>query len=361
MPVPYEEHRLTLEGSFARAEQALIRNDPPNVGADFAAATDVVFSSSTQAYREVFLGCLLARIVDRTRNIRLPYIGMGPEAFSGRQLDEQVINPFFRTHVIPSSKGPYLSVFRRQVRFDETTAAGVRDKNGYQALLKLISVVESTDDDATLVGYFEYALYRFALLREQARVDLVGIERLSLSQYQHLVSHLLERQSGGLFPLLIVLATIEGIVRRFYVPWQVEHQDINVADAASGALGDITIREYGTSLLSIEVTERPVDVSRVQATFREKIVARNVPDYVFFVHLARIDEPAKHQAERYFAQGYEVNFVDIREWVNSSLVTIGSRGRKDFQELMLAHLAAIGVPKALKVMWNEEMERIVTS
>ena len=66
-------------------------------------------------------------------------------------------------------------------------------------------------------------------------------------------------------------------------------------------------------------------------------------------------------SERYFAQGYEVNFVDIREWVNSSLVTIGSRGRKDFQELMLAHLAAIGVPKALKVMWNEEMERIVTS
>src|SRR3989304_239528 len=30
-------------------------------------------------------------------------------------------------------------------------------------------------------------------------------------------------------------------------------------------------------------------------------------------------------SERYFAQGYEVNFVDIREWVNSSLVTIGSR------------------------------------
>src|SRR5271157_1327940 len=106
-----------------------------------------MFQSTTQAYREVLLGCSIARIQDRRINVRLPYINLGEGAFNGRTLDERVVNPFLQANRIPSSRGPYLGVFRRSVRFDQSTRTGVRDKDGYDSFLALIAYLEDTGDE----------------------------------------------------------------------------------------------------------------------------------------------------------------------------------------------------------------------
>jgi len=140
-------------------------------------------ASKTQAYREALLGCLLTRITDRSKDIRLPYLDQGPEAFSGRSLDEQIINPFLHARNIPCSRGPYLSVFRRQVKFDEATRRGLKDKPAYDAFLNLLGTVEREEDQKVLLAILDYVLYRFVLLREQARIELVKLGRISLNQY----------------------------------------------------------------------------------------------------------------------------------------------------------------------------------
>jgi hypothetical protein len=204
----------------------------------------------------------------------------------------------------------------------------------------------------------DYVLYRFVLLREEARVGLIELERISLTQYQRLIEGLLSRPSGGFFPALLVVCMIEALNDTFSLGWQVEHQDINVADRATGVPGDITIRRNGNAWLSIEVTERSVDNARVTDTFKDKIAPMAVYDYVFLVHVDKIDRAAHDQAERYFAQGYDVNFVDIREWIFNTLVTVGREGRKRFQERVIAHLEQEGVKRALRVAWNQEMEKL---
>lgn len=346
-----------LEGSFTRAEQAFLRGEPPTAAPEVEQACDVVFQSKTQAFREVLLGCLLTRITDRTRNIRLPYADLAADAFSGRQLDERVINPFLHAKSIPCSRGPYLSVFRRRVTFhaEATTRRGLRDRPAYDAFLALLGILEREDDQGTLLAILDYILYRFVVLREDARIDLGKLERISVPQYEVLLRGLLETHSGGFFPFVIVLGMVETIQERFSLPWEVEFQGINVADRATGTGGDITVREQGRTLLTIEVTERPVDASRVQATFRDKISPGALCDYVFMVHLQQISDEARQQAERYFTHGYEVNLVDIREWVINTLVTVGSRGRRVFQDRLLHHLSAPEVPKTLKVAWNEKI------
>jgi hypothetical protein len=142
MTTEQEELAAVLERSFARAEKAFLEQEPPHVTSTFAGHCDPVFGSKTQAYREVLVGCLLTRIQDKTKDIRLPYVKLGANAFSGRSLDERVVNPFLRANSIPRSKGPYLSVFRRSVRFDESTEAGLKDKSGYRAFLGLLSIIE---------------------------------------------------------------------------------------------------------------------------------------------------------------------------------------------------------------------------
>jgi hypothetical protein len=347
-----------LEESFSRAERAFLENEPPQVSPDFADKCDLVFRSRTQAYREVLVGCLLTRIQDKTKDVRLPYVKLGANAFSGRSLDENVVNPFLRAKSIPSSRGPYLSVFRRSVRFDESTETGLKDRSGYRAFLSLLSVIEAEEDNRDLLRLLDHVLYRFVLLREEARVVLVELDRISLTQYKRLIDGLLSRSSGGFFPVLLIAGMLEAVNRTFSLGWQVEHQDINVADKAAGVPGDITIKRSGSAWLSIEVTERAVDRPRVADTFKDKIAPMAVQDYVFLVHVDRIDRGAQEQAEKYFAQGYDVNFVDIAEWLFNTLVTVGRDGRKQFQARIIEHLGREEVPAAVKVAWNEEIEKL---
>jgi hypothetical protein len=309
-----------------------------------------LFRSNTQAYREVLVGCAIARIQDRSINVRLPYVKQAQDAYNGRTLDERVVNPFFRDNRIPSSYGPYLGVFRRSVAFTEGTREGLRDKTAYDALLALIEYLQSTQDDGQLRGFLRHLLFRFAQLREAASIPLTRLQRISLEQYDTLVTGLLTAPSGGRFPVLLVLAAFRAIRDFFGVDWTVEFQGINVADAAAGAGGDITVRSGERVLLAAEITERPVDRNRVVATFNTKIAPSAIEDYLFLVRLADLDEAARAQARHYFAQGHEVNFLDIKDWILMSLATMGTRGRALFNRNLMELLDEPDVPRPLKAV-----------
>src|SRR5438270_873580 len=133
--IDYEWARAILDNMFLSAVNDLRSGFHPSVPEDVDAAVQIVFASRTQAYREVLLGSALARLADRSIDIRSPYAKQGEYAYNGRTLDEKVINPFFHENRIPSTKQPFLSVFRRSVRFTEATGAGMRDRPRYDAFL----------------------------------------------------------------------------------------------------------------------------------------------------------------------------------------------------------------------------------
>lgn len=93
MPIDSDAARALLDDTFRHAERHILENTVPNVEPDLVASFDTIFQSKTQAYREVLVGCAIARIQNRGINIRLPYVRQGSEAFNGRTLDERVVNP----------------------------------------------------------------------------------------------------------------------------------------------------------------------------------------------------------------------------------------------------------------------------
>jgi len=354
----YDNAGKLLEEFFPRAEHDCLNLSPPKVSAAITQACDVIFESRTQAYRETLLGCLLAKMLSAA-NIRQPYVDQSAQAFSGRTLDEKVINPFLQSKQVPCSKGPYLSVFRRSIRFDKSTRAGLRDKMGYDAFLRALTQIEQEIDGAKLRQLLQYLLYRFVVLREGARIELARLERISLPQYEMLLSLLLGTQSGGRIPVMLVVAMFETIREYYQQDWVVESVGINVADSAAGAMGDITIKSRdGTVLLSIEVTERPVDASRIQSTFRTKIAPAGLVDYLFLVNGEKVSQAARGEAEKYFAQGHELNFVDIMAWLLAQLATMRIIGRKLFSKHLLALLDARTVPSIVKTAWNRGVLKI---
>jgi hypothetical protein len=354
----YEQATSLLTQLFAEAEAAFESHDAPLIETDIKDAADRLFNSSTQAYREVLLGCGLARVIDRSINIRHPYMNQGADAFNGRTLDERVVNPFLQDRMIHCSKGPYLSSFRRSVDFTPATAVGLRDKKGYSALLDYITALESANEDRARSLVF-YLLYRFVVLRASANIPLSRISRLSLEQYQALIAMLLQVQSGGLIPVLLSVAMLRTIKACYELQWKIEWQGINVADKASGVGGDITVSKDEDVILSIEVTERPIEKARVVSTFNTKILKAGIKDYLFVYSNSLPADDARQVARIYFNQGHEINFLQVTDWILNNLGTIGAKCRTIFTQEILALFGAQDVPASVKMAWNDKVKELV--
>lgn len=353
--IDYDKAKDLLSQGFLIAESHLLAGTTPEIDAELVQHFNEIFSSSTQSYREVLLGCIVARILDKEIDVHLPYVSQGDRAFNGRDLDEKVVNPFLHSKRVPSTKGPYLSTFRRQVRFDRVTRDGLRDKTGYDSLLLLIDHVADTEDDQSLLRLLYYLLLKFAELREASTVPLTRIQRLSLEQYEQLLATLISVPSGGLYPVLLVVCMFETIKEFFDLNWRIDWQGINVADAPSGARGDVTISHDKDVLMAVEVTERLVDRARVVSTFNTKIAPSGIEDYLFLVGATEPSEESRNQARMYFAQGHEINFAQICNWIVMLLATLGRRGRHLFNGNLVKLLDDPDIPQALKVAWNESV------
>ena len=356
MPIDYEASRVLLDKQFAAVSKSAIQGARPVTPTMLDGPLKALFASSTQSYREALLGCALARWCDRQIDITLPYANLGASAFNGRTLDEKVVNPFLHDNHIPSSRGPYLAVFRRSVVFNLDTRSGLRDKAGYDAFLTLIELIRTlTRKD--VVNFIDQLLFRFYDLREASQVPIAQLSRISLEQIATLMHRLIAIPSGGRFPMYLVEAALVGIRERFKLGWEIEVQGINVADAPGGAGGDVTVREGGVIAFAAEVTEREVNSERVVATFQTKIAPNAIADYLFLI-TDGVAEQARIQARSYFAQGHEVNFIQIKDWIHQTLVTIGAAGREAFFAALMGRLADEETPTVMKTAWNDEVDRL---
>jgi SacI restriction endonuclease len=328
------------------------KSDEYIVDESVLSASQTLFASKTQSYREVLLGCSLVRYFDKSVDLKLPYINLGQNSYNGRTLDENVVNPFFQANEIPSSKGPYLATFRRSVTIDGSILSSQRDKLGFSALITAITFLSGLDRKKDIKNFICFIIKNFTDLREASKIQIAKIKRLSLNQHKYLIDELIKTKSGGLLPVLITVALLKTISSCYKLDWKVELQGINEADHASGAGGDVTIKTDGEVICVLEVTERPIDSTRVVSTFNSKIVRNGITDYIFVYKNIAPSVDAINSAERYFGQGHEINFVRIAEWVINNLATLGTKCREMFLDELISLIDNKEVSSGLKVRWN---------
>lgn len=352
-----EQAKNVLDQEYEITERVFREDAELIVPAEIAQATDRIFKSKTQAYREALIGCALARILDPEIDLRLPYMKQGERAFHGRALDERVVNPFLRDHSIPSSTGPYLSAIRRNVSFIPETL-GQKDRKAYEAFLAFIGELQTADEE-TAKQYLRYLLFAFIQLREASDIKLADIRKLSVDQYDTLIQRLLTVPSGGWLPMLLAVATFKTISECFDLDWRVDWKGINVADRAKGEGGDINVYKNDKLMFSVEVTEREISRARVVATFKTKISPAGIDDYIFFFTATPPTDDARDAARQYFAQGHDINLIPVKDWIITVLSTIGPRCRRIFTERFMELLGAKGVPAALRVAWNDQIGKLL--
>ncbi len=117
------------------------------------------------------------------------------------------------------------------------------------------------------------------------------------------------------------------------------------------------MRQDDEIVFAAEVTERPIGADRVVATFQAKIAPNAIEDYLFLT-IDGVDEQAREQARVYFAQGHEVNFVQVADWIRYTLVDTGAEGRAGFFAALIERLERDDTPTAVKTAWNAEVDRL---
>lgn len=356
--IDYDRAAATLDRLFAEAVALVDQGSAASVPEGAVAAAEIIFTDKApQSYREALLGCALARLANPSIDLARPYVSHGEGSYNGRTLDERVVNPFLKIHQIPSGKSPFLNLFRRGFRFIRNPGINVRDQVGYAAMIDYIELLQAAEpDEATDLA--RHLCVEFVRLRNRSRIELVRIIRMTLDQLGAVIAALLRERSGGRFPVFLVAAMFEAIRDRFGAPWEIEVQGINTADAASSAGGDIVIRERGVIVLAIEVTERPIEEPRVVATFVSKISPARIADYLFVHGSEPPTAGARPAAFGYFAQGHDIGFVPVQDWLTNSLATIGSSGRERFIEHFLARMALADIPAPLKLRWNDLVRHV---
>lgn len=248
----FDAARTKLADRFAAIEQAYLSKEPvPSANTEeISHDISALFNSATQAYREGLLGCIIARLQCPHANIRLPYVKHGENAFNGRALDEGAVNPFLRSNRIPCSTGPYLSSFRRGIKFEPGTAIGLRDQDAFSAFLRVIDWIEAGTADE-LNQLLDYLLFRFVVLREQSIVAVSRVARLSTAHLDAVVAGFMAIKSGGLTPVLIAVAMLKAISRTF-----------SIAEREHDAMRDAEVGRDASREELLEFHERIVGLNR---------------------------------------------------------------------------------------------------
>ena len=358
MSVDYQKARDLLFALYQQVSEG-VSTDVKKIIEDNAEALETIFRSKTQSYREVLLGCALINLIEPDVNIRLPYINHGEGAFNGRSLDEYAVNPFLQEQLFPCSKGPYLAAFRRSVKLLPETAEGLRDKVGYAAMMDLLAVIDACDTKEKSKAFIMCLLHHFIILRNASTIPLARIGRFSIEQYEQLLLELLQYQSGGLLPVLITVAFFQMLSEHYSLHWDVFYQGINVADSAAGAEGDVTIKVNGTTILAIEITERPLDQRRIVSTFNTKIILNDVKEYLFIYTHTVPDESAQQAARNLFSRGYEINFVNIVEMIKNNFLVLPASAREVFTNKLMILLESRDVAAAIKIKWNDSVKAVL--
>jgi hypothetical protein len=65
------------------------------------------------------------------------------------------------------------------------------------------------------------------------------------------------------------------------------------------------------------------------------------------------------QAQKYFAQGHEMNFVSIKDWMMIILATMGKPGREIFLREFLELLEEPGTSQFIKAAWNDQVSQLI--
>ncbi|MFO7899168.1 MAG: hypothetical protein R6V58_08920 [Planctomycetota bacterium] len=123
--VDYDKARQRLETEFGYVERTALQGDRVSIGDALEPHFDRIFESRTQAYREVLLGCVLARLQDSSIDVHKPYSILLAAEITERTVDKNRVTTTFQAKISKHAIQDYL-FFVKDVAIDQKAVEQAR-------------------------------------------------------------------------------------------------------------------------------------------------------------------------------------------------------------------------------------------
>jgi hypothetical protein len=321
-PTPSNSPTNILDLAYHRASHSI---DKPLISNRSAVGeVEFVCRCSNQAGTRFLMACLVAKLSDRSFDIRKPYTEIGGAGiYSGRHYDEAYVAPFVFKHRLPVN--PTTSFLTPAFRTNKTIIEpGVqlvgRPKKLYITIVDLIAAIHR----GTLKAENVLAeIVRWLLIIREERKQRIETLTASLKATESdaslpvesivtLIGQQMSLPKSSRLPVLIVAAAYQT-AQQYLGERHLPLQGHTAADKQTGALGDVEIalRDDGDVLTVYEMKAKRVTLEDIEIALQKlAATSHDVGNYIF-ITTDKIDEEVREYAATMHARtGVEFVILD---------------------------------------------------
>lgn len=299
---------------------------------------DRTINGKTKTYRYVLPTQLLAKLARNELDARcIQSARGGPGAFDARTIAHSVVVPFDCAHhaVLGGSAEPYVNNPLRVEAIEPAHRAKQKDKEGWDALCRVLHEVETVNEPS-----FTLSLFHAVLTAIRNRMDTIKVTypiplRSSLDSVLAIVGEFTQPRTGGDRLQAVAAALFETIGRRFQLFENVRRSKTNAADASTGQIADLECMNAGGEIVfAVEVKDRELTVIQIQdkiPAIRELKAAD-----VFFLATSGVKDEDVSAVEQVimgaYASGHSIYVLEFKAFCRTVLSLCADGGRRDFLE-----------------------------
>lgn len=227
-----------------------------------------------------------------------------------------------------NNRDPYVNNPARYKNFGPEMEAKARSQHQYAELSSVVSRAQAGDAKEAR-NLLRLALVEARRVLEKEKREYFGPPRISADEVMGVVGRFLEERSNGVRLQIVTYAMYRALAEAFQEIGEVSSASTNTADNSSKRTGDVECTLNGKVWLAVEVKDRKLTASDVEATAL-KARRNDVTNVLFVVHAQVLfDDPdAVHaRIQHHFARGVDLNVVPAMPFFFNVLVLLNAEHR----------------------------------
>lgn len=359
-----EQHMAAWQILSSRWEHALSISDIDSArDLDWSGKVAQLLFDSGSTYPYILITQILGKATSGNLNaLCLQDSSALDNAWDARTLASKVVVQWNKAIGRPlpgSNDDPFVNNPARYKNFGEEMESKAKNKELYQKLFEIVSLVESKGQEAAL-HFLDIALIEIRFHLESTNREYLGPSRVSIEDVMKILREFLKERSNGVRLQIVTYAIFKTLSHTFASYGQIRSYPTNSSDKAGGRAGDIEKILLDKVDTAIEVKDRTINFNDVETSIL-KCRPANVNNLLFVIQadpLMKEEEKILERVRHEFTRGIDVNFCSAENLFNTALMILSAEQRPRLLNEIHQALEQLGAHLKHRNHWRDLVKSI---
>lgn len=305
-------------------------------------------------FRGIVATALTGKFIDESYDYLTDFYKCNP-----RSIFENGIFYAFQEMKIPCGKSDPLNVAKNNNVLDENWAKGKRPPKSAMAVVKLLRIINNEKDkivEQKIINYFFFQLLSYS--KQCGSIIIQSLKNNLLSNQliaSKIIKFTLNYPESGTIPQFVISRILEFIFKQSEITVIGGEESVFGTNTTSRKPADIWLRKGNEILNLYEVTVKKIDIKRLDDSLQSLNDTNCLDKDIVFIcrlpdDIATLDG---YQNGVLMYKNKSFNFVDISEFIKSSISLLPSYELKNLLNDLELFIGSYMRPEKTKNGWNE--------